>query len=683
MDRDVAALGRVKFAEPEKLNVWQWAEKYLDYSRSPSYDMEFKGPYHTSFVPFMREPMEAITDPDVSELVFWAAERMGKSENMIHVPLRYFIGTIPPGPILYMGAEQTKTEQVIDKRIKRGMALSAKTNEIFNSVKAAGKSREHTIEFPSCDFVASWSNNKQATKGDSYHVIFLDEVSSFPGFRVDTARGRFASVNFPKLIMVSSADPEQRRGSEDDPIIQEWESTDKREWMMPDPITGGMFGFRMGGPDTIDGVKWSAGAKREDGSWDYEAVMSLAHYITPFETRIDSKDQESIVASGRWVATATCHKSKRGYRANRFLMPRHQGTFGEMAVAFLEATRKQTSGNFDDSGRSPLKVFVYQRLAEKYYAQKIIPEVSEVEKRKSAYLLGQRPATLPAFAPMYAGKPASTFITMDVQKDCVWWAVREWYHGGDSSLVDFGQAQSWQEVREAGAKFSIRGGMIDNSYQERRDEVIEAVTHGLIKGMILSYGRDNLRDVKGMPRDYDVNLNRDPYEGTARQGAYRCHSVTFHPDRMKNNLYSLVMGTDQGGHAWRIPQDVRPEYIAQMTSEQSIDGHWTKINKNNHLWDCEVLQLLCAKIFGMYSDYKQAEISKPAPITEPATMGNAQSSEAQSKSTPPKPTALPGATWCPYCHKMTVVNQECKSCRAGVSGRVYADEFGKNRGEDL
>ena len=668
---------RSRFAPVEKLNPWQWAEANIDYSRAKNYDSDWKLPYSADYLPYLKEPLEACADMSIKEVWCWACTRGGKSENFLLTVMRWMLATCPPYSMLYIGGQQTKVEQFFEKRILRGMDLAAATSELMKRAKV----REHTVDFGGlCDLVVSWAANKQVAKGDSFPVIFADEVSSWPGFKSDVLRERQATVPFPKLIGVSSADAESKRTSEEDPIIQEWEATDRREFMMDDPgAVGQQFGFRMGGPDTIDGIKWSPDAKLKDGSWDLDIVEQSAHYVTPGGVVIAERDRMSMLSGGRWVATAKAPVWKRGYRVTRMMTPFPTGRFGNMARTFLEANRKQKAGQHDEDGRPPLRVFVYERLAEKYYSQKVVPEVAEVEKRKGAYLSGQRPAMLPAFAPMYAGKPVSTFLTMDVQKDCVWWAVREWYAGGDSSLVDFGQAMNWQELREIGLKFKVRGGMIDNSYTERRDEIIEAVTHGLIKGMILSYGRDNLRDVKGMPRDYDVNLNRDPYEGTARQGAYRCHSVTFHPDRMKNHLYSLVMGTDQGGHIWRIPENISPGYIAQMTSEQSIDGHWQRINRDNHIWDCEVLQLLAAKIFGMYSDYRGIEET----VKDAKPPVNAVPVAVESPVIVPKYVPIAGQKVCPHCGKGPVVNQECKACRAGVSGSEYRDGYGKFKDDDV
>lgn len=301
-----------------------------------------------------------------------------------------------------------------------------------------------------------------------------------------------------------------------------------------------------------------------------------------------------------------------------------------MARAFLEATRKQRAGQFDEDGRPPLRVFVYERLAEKYYAEKRVPEQSELENRKGQYAKGKSMAASDAYKPVYIGKRFINLLTVDVQQREEWWIVREHLDGGDSGMINCGCAGPLPELREIGLRHHVRGVLIDNSYSERRNEMVEAVASGVLKGGVLCYGRDALKEARtGQPQDYVVSLNKDPYEGTAKQGRVHITSVTFHPDRIKNQLYSLTLGGDW--HAWRIPHDAPPWYFMHMTAEECIDGRWTAKRRDNHGWDCEVMQLLGAKLFGMWRD------SQPA-LDVPAVPPAPNSAPAQPK---PQPVAKP------------------------------------------
>jgi hypothetical protein len=346
-------------------------------------------------------------------------------------------------------------------------------------------------------------------------------------------------------------------------------------------------------------------------------VENTAHYITPAGAKLVEADRMALIAEGFWTPTAHAVPWKRGYRVTRMMTPFPTGNFGNMARAFLEAKRKQDSGQFDENGRAPLRVFVYERLAEKFYSEKKVPEMTEIDSRRSEYDAGARMSVSKPYKPFYIGKRTLILLSADVQQACEWWVAREWVDGGDSGLLEIGQSHGLADLREIGIRIKPIGVLIDNSYTERAREVIEAASAGMLKGAIITYGRDNLRDKHGAPREYDAHLGMDPYEGTANQGRYKCNSVTFLPDLLKNQLYALTNG--ENWHKWRVPREVPEWYVMQMTAEQSIDGHWTKIRRDNHAWDCEVLQLLGAKLYGVWRDAQpvmaHGEATEPAPVT--------------------------------------------------------------------
>ena len=69
------------FKPPESLTVAEWADKYR---RLPATSAE-PGPWRTSRTPYLREPMEAFTDPKVSKIVMVAASQVGKSELILNI----------------------------------------------------------------------------------------------------------------------------------------------------------------------------------------------------------------------------------------------------------------------------------------------------------------------------------------------------------------------------------------------------------------------------------------------------------------------------------------------------------------------------------------------------------------------------------------------------------------------
>ena len=82
---------------PENLTVTEWAEKRRRLSMEGSAE---PGPWRTSRTPYLREPMDAFTDPKVRRIVMVAASQVGKSELELNI-IGYIIDE-DPGSILFV-----------------------------------------------------------------------------------------------------------------------------------------------------------------------------------------------------------------------------------------------------------------------------------------------------------------------------------------------------------------------------------------------------------------------------------------------------------------------------------------------------------------------------------------------------------------------------------------------------
>lgn len=89
------ALGAMK--PPDDLTVTEWAERKRRLSSEASAE---PGPWRTSRTPYLREPMNAFTDPKVRRIVMVAASQVGKSELENNI-IGYIIDE-DPGSILFI-----------------------------------------------------------------------------------------------------------------------------------------------------------------------------------------------------------------------------------------------------------------------------------------------------------------------------------------------------------------------------------------------------------------------------------------------------------------------------------------------------------------------------------------------------------------------------------------------------
>jgi phage terminase large subunit GpA-like protein len=577
------------FVNTPPLNIWQWAQANVDFGLVPNYDTPLHERYDPDYMPYWKEPAEAITDPSIYEIIALKCARAGGSENILLNPIRYSVA-VRPQPTLYVTGDQLSAESMMEERIKRGLKASKPTRKKLN----AASETQHRIMFADMDLFITWPKAKQAFKQRGYGLVLCDELSTWPEYSADMARKRTTSYPFAHIVMISSPDPQQKRGSDEDPIFVEYRRGDQRKWFCKD-ATGQDFVFEMGGKDTAHGLKWAKDAKRDDGTWDLDKVRETAHFVTPSGCVITEKDRMQIVRAGQWKPTATAADNIRSYHVTSFMTP--FDSLGGIAVAFLKS---------NTAGPLALRTFLYEYLAEPWYGEKTTIEINAIEQRRGSYKAGQHLATIPAYAYL-CQKKASKFMAIDVQKHKLYCLVREWFDGGDSALVEWRELTTWRDVAELAARHNVARVFIDTGYTERRNEVLEQCLYGEIKGGVPMFGRDSLKEA------YKVD-KRDPFEGTAKQGRSKMPMITFNPDQIKHILSRLTAGEDL--HQWLLPADIDADYMMQVTSEECIDGAWVKKRRDNHLWDCEVMNLCAAMVLGMFRQVV-IDLTMDAPVSQP------------------------------------------------------------------
>ena len=135
---------------------------------------------------------------------------------------------------------------------------------------------------------------------------------------------------------------------------------------------------------------------------------------------------------------------------------------------------------------------------------------------------------------------------------------------------------------------------MDYGYAERRQEVREQAYQ---RTYIPVLGEGNL------PKYCDSKAKVILlYEGTESQkDGERIGIIMARPDTYKSVLLDLQNG--EGDRQWYCYRHIELEYVRQVTAEKCVDGKWVekKGHPNNHLWDCEWMQLLAASLNGLFT----------------------------------------------------------------------------------
>lgn len=124
---------------PDDLTVTQWAEAKRRLSAESAAE---PGPWRTERTPYLREPMDAFTDPKVRHIVMVAASQVGKSEFLNNC-IGYIIDE-DPGSILFIHPTTIDAQEYSKLRI----APMLRDSPALRQKIAAPKSRDSQYDSP-------------------------------------------------------------------------------------------------------------------------------------------------------------------------------------------------------------------------------------------------------------------------------------------------------------------------------------------------------------------------------------------------------------------------------------------------------------------------------------------------------------------------------------------------------
>lgn len=573
MRKETIAAALSQLRDQDSRNVWQWAESSVDFSRNPAYECEAKIPYDSSMFPFWREPVEAVTDRSVEQVWILKPTRCGASENCLLNPIRFAVAQ-GGYHTLYITGNQIQADQFFDSRIKAGLMLS---EESRRRLQAATKNDGGYIQFEDGSLTCTFSRNKSAFKGSGFNLILADEISMWPDISATAMlKRRGDNFAFPTIIGISSMDPTAKRRHEDDPIWVEVMAGDRRKYFIPDPKTGKPFTYELGRPGEY-GLQWDQSAKRSDGTWDYDAVVASAHYLTPDGTRIDELDRLPLVRAGFWQPTSSGIQGRRTYIINSFYVPFRSGNFGSMAVQFLESKRR---------GPLALRQFFYESLSEPFEDRREQVSVAQLAERAMPYIRGQSYFDVSGH---YDGIPKIKIMGCDVQQTGIYWMVTEWTYTGYGCLIDYGFCLNFEDVDRISRQYGTgpdtwpQSVLIDSGF--RTYEVYAAA-----KRFRFIATKGTGAAARGtVPQ---TGFYMDPWTGVRCETSESIFAVVFSADVFKDLIAELLRAEKGAFFIFSSPEN---ELLNQLSSERKDpSGRWVKVRTANHLWDCLVLCMLGA-----------------------------------------------------------------------------------------
>lgn len=537
---------------------------------------------------FCDDVLNDLQNPDVYESAVVGHTGMGKSAILECASC--WVVSEAPGPTLVIGQTEDTVKEWMETRLLKAFEKCEPVSQILPTGKNRHDKTKTSILFPGMEYLTG-AANLTSTQEKSMRFTFGDEPWQWKhGIIGELLKRHHDRWNRKNLLLAQG-------GTEED----DWHKHTKdgegfdRGFVCPDCGTVQKFLWKS--------VKYDA-AKDDNEDWDWPKVFASVHYECSLQScektwSDTAKDRQDLAGRSLFIPRGNPHVPG---RVTRYI-PAMANPRIQLSTLVQEWLLSETAWSKGD--KIPRRQFIQKRLAQFW-----------VEKPEVPILLLDESKTYRAKD--FAGgekweKEVYRFLTIDVQKDHFWARIRAWSTDGESRGLFEGKVTAWENLRLVQDKYGIpnRFVFIDSRY--RPDEVAkwraklagEKPSH--FWNMIIGEDASGYRVKHGkriMLRTYS-----DLIASTTQTGIpYRFFK--FSNLRAKDTLAALMSGD---GPSFGIESDHSAAYAKQMQSETKRlfgkDWRWVKIREHidNHLWDCEVMQIVAACVTGCLAGLYEAD----------------------------------------------------------------------------
>lgn len=590
------------FARGERMTVSQWAATHRVLNERESAE---PGNWSNERTPYLVAPMDALGDPDITDIVIMKAAQVGASE-MIRNAFGYWVDQ-DPGPTLFVMPDEDSAKEILAEKLHPYIKRTARLSDHLTANKRDLGHRKILLD--NMETHAAWAGSPQSLASRPKRRVIFDEADKYPAWSGKEADpislGSKRTTTFGhRALRVIQGTPTTRMG----PIWQAWEACPvKYRFHVPCPDCGEYAvpaWTQIRWPE-VPGTREEQGAAIErDGLAWYQCALC--------EAKIQERQRSAILRHGVWCPEGYQTVNRDGELVGTAPDSRRVG-FHIPATISPWVSWSQMAGEFVAAIGHENKMMDWRnsRLGEPYEvrAAAIRSDVFEAKVRA-----GHKPGIVPSWASML-------IATVDTQKDHFWYVIRAWGVGFKSRLITYGKVGTFAELRDR---------CLGSSYP------VDDASRGKIAPHVL------LIDSGGGTADDDHDLNRthqvyqfaqsDPARIFACKGwggkaeleapirqTYISAALPGSAQPAKVSLYHLKVGyfkdilaarmgtTDETvTDRWEVHEKIDIEYMRQMASEHKVllrkgrqqIARWVPVASGaaNHLWDCEAMQIAGSQI---------------------------------------------------------------------------------------
>jgi phage terminase large subunit GpA-like protein len=640
---DAIARARSCWESPPKIGLADWLDKHYQ----PRSGEQWKT------LPYQRGIADALTDPEIETVTVLKSARIGFTKLL--VGYNCYRIALDPCSILIVQPAQEDAEGFS----KDDLAPAFEATEPVASRIGDPKARDsfNTIlhkHYPGGFVKIVGAHSGRGFRRITVDLVEFEEVDAYPlsagsdGDQIGLGKKRAHTSAFPKYVLGSS--PKLKATSR---ILDSWEASDQRDYIVPCPHCDHGQRLRWGGRDTDFGIKWPRGRPEE------------AFYLCEHcHCEIAEHHKALMVEQGRYIAARTV-PGHAGFRIWAAYSPFPQAAWGVLAKEWVAA-----QGN-----PFKLQVFVNTALGEAWESTSGAPLDWEVlHARREPFPLGEdERAMVPRGAALLT-------CGVDVQDDRL--EAQVWAHGkGEEAWVlehqvlhgDPSSPALWDELDERVLLMPRR--LERGGYDYIRATAVD--TGGHHTQAAYDFCRPRFRRV--MPdrrRSYVFAVKGQAGQGSIwpREASRKVAQVVLWPIRVEpakdliaDRIRAMLKEPERAGGAGWIhwPTWLGETYFQQLTAEHCVEGYDRKgfpvrswqpktAGLRNEAWDTAVYAYAALRglVDGLGVDFERecAEIETQQPFELPSEAPAAPALAAAPKSQPAKraasrPWAAPRRDW--------------------------------------
>jgi phage terminase large subunit GpA-like protein len=579
---------------PPVLTLSEWADR--ERILGPEESSE-PGRWKTARVPYLKGPLDAVSDPSVRTVVMMCSARVGKTE-LINNAVGYFVDQ-DPSPMLIVhptiGDAKSWSKEKLAPMILNTPAVRAKIKDA--RTRESGNEIQRKV-FPGGYLFMTGGNSASGLKSRTTRVVIFDEVENIAreagefGDPIELAKTR--TTTYPgryKHLLVST--PGNREGSA---IESAFTQGTMARYEVPCPHCG-----------ALDHLRWA------QMKWEGDDIAGAVYICPHCQEAITDADKKAMLAAGQWVPQKVGKPGVVSFHLNALYNP--WIPFADLVKVFLEKSAKGPAG---------LKTFVNEYLGETWNDR--MREEEKVDgfmkrARDSHYLSGEVPAGVGLLvAGIDIQGDRAEVVIRGIGTRGTRWTIAHHVIGGNPMMMDlWDRLQSLLDAKwqtQNGHEMRIRKICIDEGFHSKH---VKAFIH-----------RPSLRGRIAMVKGASWRQAKWCIPAKRVKGLYTIDTVSI-----KDVVYDSLRIDDPevAGYQW-FPRDASQDFFDQLLSNKRNPRthRYEPISDGAHeeALDCTVYCEAAVELFGL----RRGEI-------EELVAFYARTPGAAAPPAPPKPVSNP------------------------------------------